>query len=484
MYNRLLIANRGEIAIRIADAAASLGVETVAIHTADDVASLHVTRADRAVALPGSGPAGYLDAAAIIELARASGCDSVHPGYGFLAESWNFATAVRDAGLTFIGPRPEILERFGHKITARALAAACGVAVLPGTDGPTDLEMARGFFSELPSGAAMVIKAVAGGGGRGMRIVRTADALPAAFERCASEARAAFGNDDLYVERLVERARHLEVQVLGDHAGDVSHLWERECTLQRRHQKLVELAPSPALSPGQRDALIDAALTLAQHVGYDNVGTMEFLIDDAVPAAGPVFIEANARLQVEHTVTEEITGVDLVRTQLALAAGATLSELGLDRRQVPAPRGRALQARVNMETMQEDGSTRPAGGTLRSFQVPTGSGVRVETAGYPGYTPSPSFDSLLAKIVVHQPDQDTAALLRRADRALAGFMIDGVPTNRDFLRALIGSEAVRDGAIYTRFVEDHVADLVRAMPEPQALTMKNTAAMRMMKRRP
>ncbi|MEQ8859794.1 MAG: carboxyl transferase domain-containing protein [Pseudomonadales bacterium] len=468
MHRRLLIANRGEIAIRIADAAASLGIETVAIHTADDAASLHVARADRALQLPGRGAAGYLDGAAIVELARQSACDAVHPGYGFLAESWELAAAVADAGLTFVGPRTELLESFGHKITARALAAECGVDVLPGTLEPTDPDAARRFFLDLPAGAAMVIKAVAGGGGRGMRIVRSADAVADAFARCASEARAAFGNDELYVERLVERARHVEVQILGDRAGNVSHLWERECTLQRRHQKLIELAPSPSLTPALRDAVIDAAMRLAEHVRYDNLGTMEFLIDDGEADPRPVFIEANARLQVEHTVTEEITGVDLVRVQLELAAGATLVDLGLDRTRIPQPRGRALQARVNMETMQEDGGTRPAGGTLRRFQVPTGSGVRVETAGYAGYTPNASFDSLLAKVIVHQPDQDGAALLRRADRALAAFDIDGVPTNRDFLRALLCHDAVRNDAVYTRFVEDHVAELVRALPAAAA----------------
>jgi acetyl/propionyl-CoA carboxylase alpha subunit/acetyl-CoA carboxylase carboxyltransferase component len=460
---RLLIANRGEIAMRIADAAAGMGITTVAVHTPDDARSLHVARADESVALPGRGVRGYLDGDALLEAAERRGCDAVHPGYGFLAESAAFARRVAAAGLVFVGPRPEILESFGHKIAARALAAECGVPVLPGTMGPTDPAAAHRFFAGLPAGAGMVIKAVAGGGGRGMRVVRRAEDIDDAHARCASEAQAAFGSAELYVERLLERARHVEVQILGDREGNVSHLWERECSLQRRHQKLVELAPSPSLLPDVRAALVEAALALATHARYDNLGTMEFLLDDADPDQGFVFIEANARLQVEHTVTEEITGVDLVRTQLELAAGATLTELGLDRDRVPAPRGRAIQLRVNMETMQEDGGTRPAGGTLERFEVPTGRGVRVETYGYAGYTPNPAFDSMLAKVVVHDSSAGLEVLLRRAERALATFRIDGVPTNLAFLRALLASEGVRHDAVYTRFVEDNLATLVRAM---------------------
>ncbi len=477
MFHRLLIANRGEIAIRIARAAADLGIETVAVYSQDDADSLHVRRADQAQALPGRGSAGYLDGDAMLEVAARTGCDGVHPGYGFLAENADFARQVREAGLVFVGPRPEILESFGHKVTARNLAAECGVPVLPGTMGPTSVEETRNFFASLPAGAAMVIKAVAGGGGRGMRIVRSAAEIEAAYQRCASEAQAAFGNGELYVERLVERARHVEVQILGDLQGQVSHLWERECTLQRRHQKLVEMAPSPSLLPETRRALLDAALALAAHARYDNLGTMEFLLDDADPEQGFVFIEANARLQVEHTVTEEITGVDLVQTQIALATGATLTELGLDRDHVPAPRGHALQARVNMETMQEDGSTRPGGGTLERFEVPTGGGVRVETYGYAGYTTSPAFDSMLAKVIVTDttaaPRGGFASVLARAERALAEFRIEGVPTNVPFLRALLAADAVRDNAVYTRYVEEHMADLVRAMPAPPSAAAKS-----------
>jgi acetyl/propionyl-CoA carboxylase alpha subunit/acetyl-CoA carboxylase carboxyltransferase component len=464
MFKRLLIANRGEVAIRIVRAAADLGVESVAVYTDDDAASLHVTRADRAVRLPGRGAAGYLDVAAVLDAAAFAECDAVHPGYGFLAENAGFARRAIQSGLGFIGPRPEILERFGDKLSARRLAAESGVPVLPGTAEAATLDQAQAFFAELPAGRAMVIKAVAGGGGRGMRVVRRADEVKDAFRACESEARGAFGDARLYVEQLVDRARHLEVQILGDRAGTVSHLWERECTLQRRHQKLIELAPSPTLNAGQRDALIDAALTLARHARYDSLGTMEFLMDEDDTDAPFVFIEANARLQVEHTVTEEVTGVDLVRTQIALAAGSTLAELGLDPGRVPVPRGRAVQLRVNMETMQEDGSTRPAGGTLTAFEVPTGRGVRVETFGYAGYTTSPAFDSLLAKVIVLGEDAHLETLLRRAERALGEFRIGGVPTNIPLLRALLRHRDVLDNAVYTRFLEDHVGTLVRSLP--------------------
>ncbi|MEZ5559590.1 MAG: carboxyl transferase domain-containing protein [Pseudomonadales bacterium] len=462
MFKRLLIANRGEIAIRIARAAAELDIETVAVYSRDDAASLHTRRADRAVALPGAGAAAYLDMQAMLSAATGAGCDAVHPGYGFLAENAEFARLCNHAGVTFVGPRPELLDAFGDKTRARTLAADCGLALLPGTSAATSLAEAHAFLAALPEGAAMLIKALAGGGGRGMRIVRAAAELPEAWERCRSEAAKAFGCGDLYVEQLLERTRHLEVQILGDRSGAVSHLWERECTLQRRHQKLVELAPSPLLPAAARTALLQSALTLARHVGYDNLGTMEFLIDATDLARPPLFIEANARLQVEHTVTEEVTGVDLVRTQLQLAAGASLESLGLGQAQLPAPRGCALQARVNMETMAADGTTRPAGGTLERFEVPTGRGVRVETFGYSGYTTSPAFDSLLAKVIVHDTGAGLAPVLRKADRALAEFRIDGVTTNLSLLRALLEHPLTSGDGLYTRFIEDHMSELAAA----------------------
>src|SRR5579885_2734700 len=403
MLTRLLVANRGEIAIRIMRAAAELRVPTVAIFSEDDSQSLHIRKADDARGLRGKGASAYLDIEQIIAVAAETGCDSIHPGYGFLSENAAFARRCAEAGITFVGPRVEILELFGDKVRARAAAAAAGVPVLPGTSGPTSLEEARAFFASQGEGAAMMIKAVAGGGGRGMRAVERLDQLEDAFARCASEARAAFGNGDLYVEQLMRTARHIEIQIAGDGSGAVTQFGERDCSIQRRNQKLIEIAPSPGLPAAQRERIIAAAVALARSVRYDNLGTFEFLADASRddPDAPFAFIEANPRLQVEHTVTEEVTGIDLVRLQLELASGRTLDALGLRQQDVPAPRGYAIQVRVNMETMTPAGEARPSGGTLAAFDPPSGPGIRVDTFGYAGYTTSPRFDSLLAKVIAH-----------------------------------------------------------------------------------
>lgn len=459
MHRKVLVANRGEIAIRIARAAGELGIRTLAVFSQDDARSLHVSSADEAWALKGSGPSAYLDIAQLVSVALEHGCDAVHPGYGFLSESASFALRCTEAGITFVGPRPETLALLGDKTRARALAREVSVPVLAGTEGATTLAESYAFFDALPEGEAMLIKAAFGGGGRGMRIVRKRAELADAHARCASEAGAAFGNDAVYCERLIERARHLEVQVLGDRAGEVSHLWERECSVQRRHQKLVEIAPAPNLARGLRERLVEAALTLARAARYESLGTFEFLLD-ARSGQDFVFIEANPRLQVEHTITEEVTGVDLVETQLKLAAGSTLAELGLARTSVPVPRGYALQARVNMETMDASGTAKPAGGLLRTFEVPTGPGVRVDTFGYAGYATSPSFDSLLAKVIVRSAAPELASTVLRARRALSELRIEGVPTNLGFLRALLERPELVAGGIYTRFVEDHAGELV------------------------
>jgi acetyl/propionyl-CoA carboxylase alpha subunit len=329
----LLIANRGEIAIRIARAAADLGLRTIAVFSEDDAASLHVERADASVALSGRGAKAYLDIAQIVERARQAGADAVHPGYGFLSESAAFARAVEAAGLTFVGPSPDTLEQLGDKVRARALAEACGVPVLRG-EGPADLASASGFLAGLPAGGALMVKAVSGGGGRGMRLVRERADLEEALARAASEAGAAFGDPSVYVEAYLPRARHVEVQVIGDGA-EVSHLWERECSLQRRYQKLVEVAPSPSLSAELRGRITEAAVSMAKACAYRGLGTFEFLVSE--DGRDFRFIEANARLQVEHTVTEEVLALDLVRAQLQVAAGASLAELGLRQADIPAP---------------------------------------------------------------------------------------------------------------------------------------------------
>jgi acetyl/propionyl-CoA carboxylase alpha subunit len=470
---KLLIANRGEVAIRIARAAAELGIRTAAVYSQDDARCLHVTRADEAHALRGAGPAAYLDGEQLVAAARALDCDALHPGYGFLSESAAFAARCAEAGLTFVGPRPETLALLGDKTLARELARQTGVPVLAGTSGAATLEQARDFFASL-AGAAMVIKAVHGGGGRGMRIVRTRAELDEAYARCRSEAGAAFGSDAVYCEQLIERARHVEVQILGDPRGEVSHLWERECSVQRRHQKLLEIAPSPWLSEALRAQIVDAALALARAARYQSLGTFEFLLQSGDGAF--VFIEANPRLQVEHTVTEAVTGVDLVQAQLRLAGGASLAELGLSPAQLPRPRGHALQARVNMETIDRSGTVQPSAGTLTAFEVPTGPGVRVDTFGQAGYATSPSFDSLLAKVIAHSSAPEFAAAVARARRALGEFRIEGVATNRPFLCALLERPELCAGRVHTRFVEEHAAELAARAAELAPAEPPATAA--------
>ena len=461
---RLLIANRGEIAIRIARAAFELDIATVAVFSEDDSASLHRLKVDDAQALKGTGAAAYLDIGQLLEVARRTGCDAVHPGYGFLSENAGFARRCEQAGLRFIGPDAEVLAVLGDKARARSLAGQVGVPIVPGTDGATSLEEATDFFRRLGQGAAMMIKAVAGGGGRGMRAVHREVDIAGAFEQCRSEAAAAFGNGELYVEQLVPHARHIEVQVVGDGLGGVTHLWERECTLQRRHQKVVEVAPSPGLRPELRHRMTQAAVALASAVKYRSLGTFEFLVDASKDGddAPFMFMEANPRLQVEHTITEEITGVDLVRTQLQIAGGRSLGELELTQDRVAAPRGFAVQLRINMETMQADGSALPSGGELAVFEPPTGPGIRVDTFGYTGYRSNPRYDSLLAKLVVRAPSGSYAALLSRAYRALSEFRIEGVPTNIEFLQNLLQHPDVVDNRISTRFVENHSGELVPA----------------------
>ena len=459
-FDALLIANRGEIAIRIARAAGELGLRTVAIHSVDDADSLHVRVADQALALPGSGARAYLDQEAIVAAANQAGCGAIHPGYGFLAERADFARRCADAEIVFVGPRPEHLDLFGDKGRARTAAAAADVPVLRGCDQAVSLEEAREFFASC-AGGAMIIKAVAGGGGRGTRVVQAAEEIEAAYARCRSEAQASFGVADVYVEEFLPHARHVEVQIVGDLHGAVTHLGERECSVQRRHQKIVEVAPAPGLAVDVRDAIIDAAVRFARNERYANLGTFEFLVDasngsDARPFA---FIETNARLQVEHTVTEEVTGVDIVQSQIRLAAGATLGELGLETPDIAKPRGYAIQARVNMETIGEDGTVRPAGGTLTVYEAPSGPGVRTDGFGYAGYRTSAAFDSLLAKVIGYSPSSDFGAAVARTSRALSEFRLGGIGSNISFLRNVLDHADFASGRVYTRWVDDHMAQL-------------------------
>jgi len=467
--SRLLVANRGEIAVRILHTAAALGLHTVAVYAEDEVTAGHPAMADRAVPLAGAGPAAYLDSAALVAAALATGCDAVHPGYGFLSERAEFAAACADAGLSFVGPSPEALALFGDKAATRRRATELGVHVLAGTevlagaDPDADLATAREFLASLGDGEGAMVKAVAGGGGRGIRPVRRPQELADVLERCRSEAAHSFGDGGLYLERLLPGARHIEVQLLGDHSGAVVVLGERDCSVQRRRQKLLEIAPAPGLSERTRTRLRGAAARLGASVDRLGLATAEFLLagEDAA------FLEVNARLQVEHTVTEEVTGLDLVELQLRVAGGARLAELGLDSEHPPAARGVAVQARVNAETLSRDGSVRPAGGTLTRFDPPTGRGVRVDTDCAPGRSVSPRYDSLLAKVIVSDPAAaaDQTGLLRvttRAERALGGFEVAGTATNLGLLRALLSHPGIGNGALHTGFVDEHLAELLDA----------------------
>ncbi len=457
----VLVANRGEVAVRVLRAVRELDLRGVAICSEDDALALHVRRASDVVKLSGRGATPYLDVAAIVDAAKRSQCDAVHPGYGFLSESAALARACGDAGLIFVGPTADTLALLGDKVAARDLAQRCDVPVTAGTVGSTTLEQARTFVTSL-QGAPAIIKAVNGGGGRGMRIVHSASEVEQAYGVCRQEARASFGDDAVYVEQLIARARHIEVQVIGDGTGAVTHLWERECTLQRRRQKLIEVAPSPTLSSAMRTQMIAAALRMAGELRYRGLATFEFLveIDDAGAERSFVFMEANPRLQVEHTVTEEITGVDLVQTQLRIASGATLHALGLTQDKVAVPRGVAVQARVNMETMQRDGDALPSVGTLSTFELPSGPGVRVDSFGYAGYATSAQFDSLLAKVIASAPHGSYRDALARCDRALGELRVEGVATNAKFLQALLRDPRVRANDVHTRFVEEHIEQWV------------------------
>ena len=460
---RLLIANRGEIALRIARAAAGLGIETVAVYSKDDEASLHRTATTKAALLPGQGAAAYLDMDAVIAAAKEHGCCTVHPGYGFLAERADFAERCGQAGLLFVGPSPDQLRLFGDKGQACQAARAADLPVLAGLDLVENEEEAAEFFRSLGDNAAILLKALAGGGGRGTRVVRTLDELPEAFARCRSEAASAFGVSDLYVEEFLEQARHIEVQLVGDGEGTVVHLGERECSVQRRHQKMIEIAPAPLLSESLRRAICDAAVRLLAEARYLSLGTCEFLVDQATERF--FFLEVNARLQVEHTVTEEVTGVDLVRTQLRLARGESLADLGLDQA-INGPNGYAIESRVCLERFEE-GQVIPASGVVQAYEPPGGPGVRTDGFGYAGYETSMAFDSLLAKVIVHSKDREFEAAASMAERALAEFRLEGVANNLSVLRAILRHEDFSKSAVHTRWVDEHLAELIQSSEELQ-----------------
>jgi len=464
VIKRLLVANRGEIAVRVMATAAVLGIDTVAVYPADDAACGHVSRAGAAVELPGAGPAAYLNTGAIMNAVTSTGCDMLHPGYGFLAERPELARRCAQAGVRFAGPGPDALALFGDKTAARARARELGVPLLAATDGALVadgtaaeealLESARGLLQEY---GAVMVKAVAGGGGRGLRpVTREAD-LAAAVHRCSSEAAAAFADGAVYVEQLLTPARHIEVQVIGDGTGAVAVLGDRDCSLQRRRQKLIEIGPA-AIGDALRARLHAAAVALTSSAGYTGLATVEFLVQYDTIA----FLEVNPRIQVEHTVTEQVTGLDLVELALRVADGATLADAPLAGAlaRAAAPRGVAIQARVNAETLRPDGTLAPGAGTLARFQPPAGRGVRVDTAAYQGYPVSPRYDSLLAKVIADGATLEEAR--RRAVRALAEFDIAGVPVNVSLLQALLQEPGL--GTLDTGWVDAHAAALAAASP--------------------
>jgi len=454
---RLLIANRGEIAIRIARTAADMQMGSVAVYAEDDALSRHVRQADQAVALRGSGVKAYLDIEQLIAAARQNGCDAIHPGYGFLSENAQFSRRCEEEGICFVGPSAELLELLGDKARARQMAEDAGTPLARGLNKSCSLDEVTEFFDALGDDAAVMVKALAGGGGRGMRSVRERSQLEAAYERCREEARIAFGSADVYVEQFIGHARHIEIQILGDGTGKAAHAWERECTLQRRNQKLLEIAPSPTLNDETRTPIIEAALRLASMVKYRGLGTFEFLLDADDPTRY-YFMEINPRLQVEHTVTEEITGVDLVRAQIELADGRSLGELGLDS-ELPR-RGFAIQARINLEKMLGDGSTRPATGIIQAYDRPGGHGIRIDDHIYTGYEVNPRYDSLAGKVIVSS--NDYASALRKIYRCLRELRLEGVSSNRGLLLNLVSRPEVIANTVSTAFVEDCIAPLLVA----------------------
>lgn len=430
-------------------------IGSVAVYAEDDALSLHVKQADQAVALRGSGVKAYLDIEQLVALAKQHGCDAVHPGYGFLSENAQFSRRCEDEGIVFVGASPELLALLGDKARARQVAMDAGTPLVQGVNCSCSLDEVREFFDGLGDGAAVMIKALAGGGGRGMRAVTEAGHLEAAYKQCQEEARIAFGSGDVYVEQLVQNARHIEIQILGDGEGNAAHAWERECTLQRRNQKLLEIAPSPTLDRDTRAPIIEAALRLASAVRYKGLGTFEFLLDADDPSSF-FFMEINPRVQVEHTVTEEITGLDLIRAQIELADGKSLVDLGLDRE--PPMSGCAIQARINLEKMLPDGTARPASGVISAYDKPGGHGIRFDDYIYTGYRVSPSYDSLAGKLIVSAADY--ASALRKTHRCLRELRIEGVSNNRNLLLNLVSRPEISANAVNTAFVENNIEELV------------------------
>ena len=442
MFRKVLIANRGEIALRVISACKELGIRTVAVYSEADRNSLHVKFADEAICIgPARSSESYLNVPAVISAAEIADVDAIHPGYGLLSENANFAEVCRASNIKFIGPQPEVTRLMGEKSTARQTMKKAKVPILPGSDGiiaheGEALEWAKDV------GYPVILKAVAGGGGRGMRIVRSADELPGLYNQASTEAANAFGNGDLYMEKFIERPRHIEFQVLADEHGNVLSLGERECSIQRRHQKLIEEAPSLQVTPKLREELGKTIRKSLENIGYWNAGTIEFLMDED----GKIyFIEMNTRIQVEHCVTEMVTGIDLVKAQLRIAAGEKLSSI------VPGPieiRGHAIECRINAEHPER---FTPSAGKITAFNVPGGNGVRVDTAQYAEGVVPPYYDSMIAKLICHGKDREEA--MNRMQRALSQFVIQGIHTTITLHQRIFADEEFRAGKFDTKFME-------------------------------
>jgi acetyl-CoA carboxylase, biotin carboxylase subunit len=450
MFDKILIANRGEVALRVMRAARELGVKTVAVYSTEDKDTYPVQYADEAVCIgPAQANKSYLVMSNIIMAAKATGAQAIHPGYGFLAENADFARKCIEEGIVFIGPAPECIENMGDKSTARETMARCGVPTVPGSDGCIDTaEEAAEFANRV--GYPVLIKATAGGGGKGMREVHDPADLASQYQAARTEAGAAFGNDAVYLEKLVLCPRHVEIQVLADDFGNQVALCERDCSIQRRHQKLLEEAPSPALSAELRTAMGEAAIKAVQAVDYRNAGTVEFLLDED---GSFYFMEMNTRVQVEHPVTEQITGVDIIKEQLRIASGEPMS---CANRAPFSPNGAAIEFRINAEDPEH--GFRPCPGTITLFEPPAGPGVRVESYIRTGSRISPYYDSLVAKLIVHGQDREEA--LQRAERALGEFKIEGIATTIPFHKRVVANEMFRSGNVATDFIPTQMGDLL------------------------
>ena len=444
MFRKILIANRGEIALRVILACKELGIKTVAVHSTADVDALHVKFADEDVCIgPPASRDSYLNISAVLSAAEITGAEAVHPGYGFLSENAHFAEVCREVGMTFIGPSPDVIRRMGDKAEAIRTVRAASVPTIPGSGGIIEAEeQAREIAERI--GYPVLIKASAGGGGRGMRIVNEPDELARMLDAASTEAQAAFGVPDVYMEKYLVQPRHIEVQILGDTHGNILHLFERECSIQRRHQKLLEESPSTALDAELRERMTEAALRAARSVGYVNAGTIEFLLD----VTGEFyFIEMNTRIQVEHPVTEMVTGIDLIKEQIRIAAGEPISFSQEDLK----IQGHAIECRINAE---DPDTFAPSPGKIRTFHVPGGPGIRVDTACYAEAFVPPYYDSMIAKVIAHGNTRGEAILRMR--RALESFVVEGIRTNVKLQQRILTDEDFVRGRLSTRFMERFV----------------------------